>query len=258
MDRRFHAVGRLFSEAGLARLAKATVCVVGLGGVGSWTVESLARSGIGALRLVDLDEICISNVNRQIHAVEGNLGKSKARAMAERARIIHPEIRVEVVEQFFTSDTELEVLGGDIHAVVDAIDSVTNKCRLARACFQRGLPLVISGGAGGRMDPGRIRMGTLEDASHDRLLAGVRRQLKKDCPREEWECLLQTPAVYSTEPVSHGPDAGCDSVAPGRNCESGFGSLASVTGTYGLAAAAWVVRHLALDSPSQRSLLTRP
>ncbi|MBM3821496.1 MAG: tRNA threonylcarbamoyladenosine dehydratase [Verrucomicrobia bacterium] len=244
-DRRFHSVQRLLSKEGLARLARARVCVIGMGGVGSWAVEALARSGVGTLRLVDLDEICVSNVNRQVHAIEDQVGKSKVQAMAQRVFSIHSNAKVEALEMFYASETEESILEGGVQAVVDAIDSVPNKCRLARACLRRNIPLVISGGAGGRTDPARIRLGTLAEASHDRLLAGVRRRLRLECTAEEHEKLLRLPSVYSVEPVLAPAGELCDTGAAGRNCESGYGSLVTVTGAYGFMAAAWVIRRLA-------------
>lgn len=243
-DKRFAGVGRLHGEEGLARLRRASVCVIGLGGVGSWAAEALARCGVGRVRLVDLDEICVSNVNRQIHAVEGAIGLGKVRAMEQRLRSINPDIIVEALEMFYSPTTEERILDRAFEAVIDAIDSVPNKCRIAAACLRLGLPLIVSGGAGGRMDPTRVRIAPLEDASHDRLLSGMRRRIKHDEPRERVPRFLEIPCVHSLETPRLPGTRACGS-DPGMNCESGYGSAVQVTGAFGFAAASWVVRHIA-------------
>src|SRR5436190_9909783 len=144
-EARFNGIGRLYGKAGLQLLQQAHVCVVGLGGVGSWAVEALARSGIGRLTLVDLDEICVTNVNRQLHALAGEVGRPKVEVMAERVRGINPECGVQPIMEFFTERNAVALLDMRPDAVLDAIDNVSNKCRLIALSHQKGIPLVTCG-----------------------------------------------------------------------------------------------------------------
>ena len=158
---RFGGIARLYGKAAFGRFLSSRVAVVGVGGVGSWAVESLARSGIGHLTLVDLDEICVTNVNRQLHAVDGQIGRQKTEVMAERARAIHPGAQVEVVPRFFTEHSAAEILTSGFDAVIDAIDTTRHKALLLAECHRRGIFAVTCGGAGGRRDPTRIRVADL-------------------------------------------------------------------------------------------------
>ena len=251
-DGRFDGMGRLLGVAGAAALGRAHVCVVGIGGVGSWTVEALARSGIGALTLVDLDEVCVSNANRQLHALDGNVGRFKVEVMAERVARIHPGCQVHAVTEFFTQTSADHLLAGGFDMVVDAIDSVSNKALLIGGCRQRGLRVVTVGGAGGRTDPCQVRVADLNQTMNDGLLRRLRSTLRQrhDFPRgrDPWGI----PAVFSLEPpVYPMPDGGvCERVVPGNaprrlDCADGYGAASFVTGTFGFAAAAVVVRTLA-------------
>lgn len=250
---RFGGVARLYGTAAAVRLARAHVLVVGLGGVGSWTVEALARSGVGRLTLVDLDDVCESNVNRQLHALEGTIGRGKAEVLAERVRAIHPNCVVRGVAAFFTEATAEGLLTPPPDAVVDAIDVVQNKALLLAHCRHRDLPAVTCGGAGGRRDPTRLRTADLAEATHDRLLGEVRRRLRREHALPDAPALLGFRAVFSTEPpVFPQPDGGICSrsihaAAGGAlrlNCDAGYGTAAFVTGAFGLAAAAETVRLL--------------
>ncbi len=247
---RFGGIARLCGEDGLARLRAAHVCVVGIGGVGSWTVEALVRSGVGALTLIDLDEVCVTNINRQIHALDGTVGRAKVEVMAERARLINPDCRVNAVAEFFTEQSADRLIAPDFACVVDAIDSVANKCRLLALCRDRKLPVISCGAAGGRLDATQVRVADLADATHDRLMAQVRKRLRNDHGFPASGKPLGIPCVFSPEaPVSPAP-ADCAAAeepgqAPRMNCEWGYGSATFVTGTFGFAAAGWVVRKLA-------------
>lgn len=253
---RFGGVARLVGTAGAARLRAAHVCVVGIGGVGSWTVEALARSGVGALTLVDLDEVCVTNVNRQIHALDGTVGRAKVEVMAERARLINPECRVAAVAEFFTEANAARLLAPEFSFVVDAIDTVANKCRLLALCRERKLPVVSCGAAGGRLDATAVRVADLADVTHDRLLAEVRKRLRQEHGFPPAGRKLGVPCVFSPEPpVTPEPpacaEAGLESGPPPRlNCEWGYGSAAFVTGAFGFAAAGWVVRELSGARPA--------
>ncbi len=256
---RFAGVARLYGAEGLARLRRAHVAIVGIGGVGSWAVEALARSGIGALTLVDLDEVCVTNINRQIHALDDTVGRAKVAVMAERVRSINPDCQVTAVQEFFTEANGESLLvsfaggGGALH-IIDAIDSVTHKTLLIALCRQREIPLVVCGGAGGRRDATAVRLADLADASHDRLLTAVRRRLRAEHGFPAAGQPMGVACVYSPEsPVlPERPATACDDddptdagQPPRLNCDWGYGSAAFVTGAFGFAAAARVTRQIA-------------
>ncbi len=179
-ERRFGGVRRLYGDAALQRFRQAHVCVIGVGGVGSWAVEALARNAVGQLTLIDLDNIAESNVNRQLHAVEGAFGMAKVSAMAQRVKQINPLAQVHEIEDFITPDNLDAMLNRGYDAVLDAIDDARAKTALAAWCRRHKLPLVMAGGAGGRFDPTRLRVGDLSEVQGDRLLAKVRNQLRRD------------------------------------------------------------------------------
>lgn len=253
---RFGGVARLYGTAALETLRQSHVLIVGLGGVGSWAVEALARSGIGALTLVDLDEICVSNVNRQLPALDTTLGRSKAEVLAERIRSINPDCRVTAVLDFFTESNAHRMLtpasdGAPFSGVLDAIDNVVNKSCLIARCRERELRVVSCGAAGGRRDATRVTMDDLTRVTHDRLLASVRKRLRQEhnFPREGSP--LGVDCVFSTEtPVFPQVDGSVcvepESSTPGEsrrlNCNRGLGSSVMVTGTFGFVAAGQIVR----------------
>lgn len=256
---RFGGIGRLYGAAGLETLRGMHACVVGVGGVGSWTVEALARTGIGQLTLIDLDDVCLSNVNRQLPAMDGEVGKLKIDVLAERCRRINPECQVNAQATFFTDGTCERLLAPGYDVVVDAIDAVANKCRLIAECRQRGLPIVTVGGAGGRKDPSAVKVEDLSRTIGDPLLAKVRKQLRRDhaFPRERrWK--FKVPCVYSDEPVVFpwGDGTVCATKEEGAslrlNCDQGFGTASFVTGVIGFMAAA-VAIDLALGLHRENS-----
>jgi tRNA threonylcarbamoyladenosine dehydratase len=249
---RFGGIARLYGKGGLQKLRAAHVCVIGIGGVGTWAVEALARSGIGALTLVDLDEICESNINRQLHALAETVGRAKVEVMAERIRAINHECRVTAEQKFFNAQTADELLAVKFDFVLDAIDSVTNKVLLLARSRERSLPVVSCGGAGGRRDGTQIRVADLAKVSHDRLLAEVRKQLRKDFEFPADGSAMGVDCVFSAEPPVFAQADG--SVACTRrpaeegmrlNCNGGLGSATFVTGAFGFAAAGIVVRKIA-------------
>src|SRR5262245_31811925 len=178
-EARFGGILRLYGKDGQERLRHAHVCVIGIGGVGSWAVEALARSGIGNLTLVDLDDVCISNVNRQLHAVTGEFGKPKVEVMAERVKLINPDCPVHAQQLLFTAGTAETLLATNYDCVLDAIDQTAMKALLIARCCNRGLPIVTTGGAGGRRDPTAIRVDDLARSTHDGLLAATRKLLRE-------------------------------------------------------------------------------
>jgi tRNA A37 threonylcarbamoyladenosine dehydratase len=239
-ERRFSGVRRLYGEEVLERFSQAHVCVIGIGGVGSWAAEALARNAVGRFTLIDLDNIAESNVNRQLHAVDGAFGKAKVVAMAERIHSINPRCEIVQVEDFITPDNAEDLLARGYDTVLDAIDDARAKVAIAAYCRRHGLPLVMTGGAGGRFDPLRIRSADLAKTTGDRLLAKVRNQLRRDhgFPRGERSKFGIT-CVFSDEPVQRPNASHCDSetVLAGLNC-AGYGSSVCVTAPFGMAAAA--------------------
>lgn len=260
---RFGGVARLVGRAGLERLHAAHVCVVGVGGVGSWVVEGLARSGVGALTLVDLDDVCVTNVNRQLPALDGQIGRPKVTVLAERVRLINPECRVEVIHEYFTASSAARLLASRFDFVVDAIDRMSHKAFLIAACRERGVPVVTIGAAGGRQDATKIHAGDIGEAS-DELLRQVRKRLRRDhgfsSGSQKGITRMGVRCVWSNEsPVFPWSDGTCAAQPePGSNlkldCESGFGTAVFVTGTFGLVAAGEVVRALAAISEVPRGL----
>lgn len=250
---RFGGIGRLYGVDAMTRLAEAHVCVIGVGGVGSWTVEALARTGVGKLTLVDLDDICVNNTNRQLHTMEGTIGRQKIDVMADRARAINPEVEVEVVHDFFTAETLDEILAPGFDYLVDAIDHLGNKCLLIAACKERGIPVVVVGGAGGRQDPAMIRVDDLSQSGSDGLLRNVRRTLRKEHGFPA-DTAWGIPCVFSRErAVYPSPDGGVCHTPPKDStlkldCASGFGTATFVTGTAGFMAAGVVINALTQSS----------
>lgn len=254
---RFGALGRLYGAAALPRLHAAHVTVVGVGGVGSWVVEALARSGIGALTLIDLDDVCVTNTNRQSHAMADTVGRPKVAVLAERVRAINPACRVTALAEFFTAANAERLLAGRCDWLVDAIDGMTNKAALIAACVRHGQPVLTVGGAGGRRDATRVRVGDLGESQGDDLLRLVRKKLRRDHGFARGEGnTYGIPCVYSNEkPVFPWADGTCATEPePGTSlkldCASGFGTGGFVTGAFGFAAAGEVVRRIATGGES--------
>jgi tRNA threonylcarbamoyladenosine dehydratase len=249
---RFGGIARLLGRAALERLASAHVCVVGVGGVGSWAVEGLARSGVGAITMIDLDDVCVTNVNRQLPALDGGIGRPKVAVIAERIRLINPTCRVDARMEFFTKDSAERLLAPGYDVVIDAIDGMTQKALLIAACVQRGLACVTVGGAGGKRDATLIRTGDLGDSHGDGLLRLVRKKLRRDHGfaggkgnRYGVRC------VSSAEhPVYPWADGTCSTQQEpgsvlGLDCATGFGTAVWVTATFGFAAAQEAVKLVA-------------
>jgi tRNA threonylcarbamoyladenosine dehydratase len=259
-DRRFGGIGRLYGQAALQRFRAAHVCVVGVGGVGSWIVEALARSAIGRLTLIDLDNVAESNINRQIQALTGTIGQAKIHALAERIAQINPYCRVTQVEDFVTPDNLDEMIGAhNYDYVIDAIDSAKAKTALIAYCRQKDIPLIIIGSAGGQTDPTKIEVRDLSKTEQEPLLKKVRRRLRSDYgfPRG-MKNKFNVDAVFSMEPLQY-PETGevCsvdgDDRGPGvtgLNC-AGFGSSMVVTATFGMVAAGHLLRKLAAQVAPQ-------
>ncbi len=252
--RRFGGVSRLYGEEGLARLQAAHICVIGIGGVGSWAAEALARNAVGTITLIDLDNIAESNVNRQLHAVEGAFGKAKVTAMRERIHSINPLATVHEIEDFVTPENVTTMLALNYDGIVDCIDDAKAKMAIVAFCKSNNIPLVTTGGAGGRLDPTRIRQADLSEVTGDRLLAKVRNGLRRDYAFPKGDdanhktakrkaSLFGITAIYSDEHVIQ-PNRTCETDAEaavtGLNC-AGYGSSVCVTAPFGFAAASALI-----------------
>ena len=259
LHRRFDRVGRLVGDAGMARLARARVAVFGLGGVGSWAVEGLARSGLGHLTLVDFDVVCVTNTNRQLHATVSGVGKPKAELMAQRCKAINPELDVAWRKEFYRAEQSDELLAGHWDYVVDAIDNVKAKLHLLNACAQRGIRVVSSMGSAGRLDPTAIRVEDLCETHMDPFAKDIRKLLKRKYGLDTQRPTGIT-AVYSIEPRRDPVALGYDGASEGFQCvcpqgENDFhscehrnqidGSVAFVTSVFGMNIAGVVTRRLA-------------
>lgn len=250
-EARFGGILRLYGIDGQERLQRAHVCVVGIGGVGSWAVEALARSGVGVITLVDMDDVCITNVNRQLHAIGGTFGKPKVEVMADRVRLINPDCEVRVQQLFFSAGTAAQLFASGFDVVLDAIDSREMKALLIAQCRSQQITVVTTGGAGGRRDPTALRVADLTKATHCGLLANVRRLLRAEYgfPRDPQQP-FGVDCIFSSEAqVYPAPDGTvCDTRPPGErlrlDCRSGYGTASFVTGAFGLAAAAQVVKRI--------------
>lgn len=255
--RRFGGVSRLYGQNGLARLQASHICIIGIGGVGSWAAEAIARNAVGTITLIDLDNIAESNVNRQLHAVEGEFGKAKVTAMAERIRLINPTANVIEIEDFVTVENVNVMLVANYSGVIDCIDDAKAKMAIAAFCKQKEIPLVIVGGAGGRLDPTKIKHADLSVVTGDRLLAKVRNGLRRDYlfPKvgavkgqhsKSKVSKFGITAIYSDEAIIK-PDSTCevdnDNSITGLNC-AGYGSSVCVTAPFGFAAVAHLIQQI--------------
>jgi tRNA A37 threonylcarbamoyladenosine dehydratase len=247
LDSRFGGIQRLYSAESLERLRWARVCVVGIGGVGSWAVEALARSGVGHITMVDLDDVCVSNINRQLHAVEDTVGQPKVSVMAARIAAINPACDVRALPEFFNETNADAILRDGFDWVFDAIDHLANKCLLIARCRQKEIPIISSGGAGGRKNPLKIGVADLSQTSSDPLLQQVRKRLRtqQGFPTDP-KTLFNVPCVFSREAPVYPP--ACE---PGGrlNCDSGYGAASFVTGAFGFAAASCIVSSIAAGRP---------
>ncbi|MCL1141203.1 tRNA cyclic N6-threonylcarbamoyladenosine(37) synthase TcdA [Shewanella gaetbuli] len=258
---RFAGIGRLYGQPALQAFANAHVVVVGIGGVGTWVAEALARSGIGKITLIDLDDICVTNTNRQIHALAQTIGQSKVEVMAQRIKDINPDCEVVEVEDFITLDnlndyfprTHANVAVERIDYVIDCIDAVKQKAALIAHCKRNKVPLITIGGAGGQTDPSQIQLTDLAKTVQDPLLAKVRNILRKEYGfSKNLQRRFAIDAVFSTQhlvyPQADGSVCATKATAEGSmrmDCASGFGAVTIVTGTFGFMAVGRVLSKLA-------------
>lgn len=237
---RFNGIARLYGEHALRRFQQSCVCVIGIGGVGSWAAEALARSGIGRIILIDMDDICVTNTNRQIHALQGNYGKTKIEAMQQRLLAINPDIIIDARFDFLTPDNLLQHMTPDIDVIIDAIDSVKPKMALINYCRRNKRKAITVGGAGGQLDPTRIAVSDLSTTEQDPLLAKVRRELRTHYGFPKvGKGKFGIEAVFSDEPVKFPAACASDgqSSAIRLDCSGGLGASTCVTATFGMVAA---------------------
>jgi tRNA A37 threonylcarbamoyladenosine dehydratase len=251
-ERRFGGVRRLYGEAGIKKLQGSHIVVIGIGGVGSWTAEALARNAIGQITLIDLDNISESNVNRQLHAVDGAFGKAKVSAMHERILSINPNCFVIEIEDFITIENLESLLNFQCDVIVDCIDDAQAKIALADFCKRKQLPLIMAGSAGGRLDPTRAQVADLAFVTGDRLLSKVRNQLRRNyafpkASNTKRSAKFGIDCVYSDEQAIK-PESACEvdsSAITGLNC-AGYGSSVCVTAPFGFTAAQLAIQKILL------------
>jgi tRNA A37 threonylcarbamoyladenosine dehydratase len=265
VEERFKGFRQLVGDEPFARISSASVCIVGLGGVGSWVVEALARSGVGALTLVDLDEVCVTNINRQIHALTGTVGTSKVDALVERVQQINPNCVITPMKRFFTSSTADLIFSHHYDLVIDTIDRVENKALLLATCVERGLPVIAVGSGGERLDPSSVVVADLARTIHDPLLQCVRKTLRQQhafpkgegatfgircvyAPLQRGQRLPQGEAQVASSCETDPRDA-----RGRKSCNDGLGSAVFMTGTLGFTAAAEAVRLLT-QTPCSKAL----
>lgn len=251
-DQRFGGTRRLYGYSEVDILRAAHVCVIGIGGVGSWAVEALARSGIGELTLIDMDDVCVTNINRQIHAMTGTVGQSKIEVMAERVKRINSECRVNLIDDFITPDNLPEHISKEYDYVLDAIDSIKPKSALLAYCKRNKIKIITTGGAGGQTDPTKIQIADLSRTVQDPLAKKVKDNLRRfynfsKNPQRKFgiDC------VFSTEqlkyPQADGTVCATKSTADGpkrMDCASGFGAATVVTATFGFVAVSRIIEKL--------------
>ena len=253
-QRRFNGVARLYGEQAFERFKQAKVCVVGIGGVGSWALEALARSGIGNLVAVDLDMIAESNTNRQIHALESQFGKAKVEAMAARISEINPECRIETIEEFISDENLTEVITTEFDWVIDAIDQRRIKASMVAHCKRIGVNIVVAGAAGGKLLPTEVKTADLSRTTQDPLLAKVRAELRK---KHGFPCTTNkrfgVTAIFSSEPVRFPKQEDHCGISSNLNC-TGFGSSVCVTATFGMFAASTVLSSLSQNVATKETI----
>lgn len=251
---RFGGTERLYGVAATQLLAQSNVCIVGIGGVGSWVAEALARTAIGKLSLIDLDDICVSNINRQIHAMQTSVGQAKVQAMQKRILDINPHCVVNSIEDFVTPDNVATLISTEFDYVVDATDSIKAKASMIAYCKRHKIPIITIGGAGGQIDPTQIAVTDLSKTIQDPLAAKLRSHLRRFHHfSQNTKRRFGIDCVYSTEQLRYPqPDGTVCATKNSQNgstkldCNSGFGASVAVTATFGFVAAARVIDKLLL------------
>ncbi len=256
---RFGGTARLYGQQALSLFSQSHICVIGIGGVGSWVAEALVRTGIGAVTLIDMDDVCVTNTNRQVHALRQNVGQPKTEVMAERLLAINPECRVTCIDDFVTPENVPEMLSQPFDYVIDAIDSIRPKAALLAYCRRFKIPVITIGGAGGQIDPTQIQVTDLAKTIQDPLAAKLRERLKQSFNVvKNSKGKLGIECVFSTEmlvyPQADGSVCASKSTAEGSkrmDCASGFGASTMVTATFGFVAVAHVLKKMLAKAARQ-------
>lgn len=252
-QRRFNGIQKLYGQRGAEKIAGSHIAIIGIGGVGSWAVEALARSNVGELTLIDLDHIAESNINRQVHALSSTLGQAKINAMAERVALINPYCSTHLIDDHLSKDNIVQLVQPEYDYIIDCIDEFRVKAALIHYCKQHKIKMISVGGAGGRVDPTRIKVADITKAEGDALLARTRKELRavygfsRNLRRR-----FDIPCVYSTESLRYPTEdneitttkAACSTIS-GLNCANGFGSISSVTASFAMIATAHVLNKIA-------------
>lgn len=247
MSTQFEGIINLYGKEAFKVFQKSHVLVVGLGGVGSWCAESLVRSGIGSISLLDMDEICVSNINRQVHALHSTVGRSKTDALEERLKDINPDINISSIFDFFSSSTQDLIEENHFDFIIDAIDSVTPKALLLAKAKELGIPIIATGATGARIDPTLITINDLNKSINDKLLKQVKRKLRRDYQFSKFtKKPFHIPTVFSKE-IPLDQDLSTHKLKSGKkiNCQSGLGSASFVTSSFAMTAVSYVLNQLA-------------
>ncbi len=261
IDPRFDGIAKLYGDKEYETLVNSHVLVVGIGGVGTWICEALARSAVGNITVVDMDDICISNTNRQLVATDSTYGKMKVDIMKERILSINPKCNVHVIHDYFTEKTKDLILDRKYDYVVDCIDSIKNKCILVNECLKKEYPVITIGGGGGKNDATQIQISDLNNSKNDRLLTQMRNALKKYYGfHRDKRIPYGVACVYSPEvpsiAIDHNSPA-CDTQDQKKqnnqkmNCTTGYGSATFITGTYAFLATGYIVNQLTNTAPNE-------
>jgi tRNA A37 threonylcarbamoyladenosine dehydratase len=251
-QQRFSGIGRVYGQRALRLFHDSHICVVGIGGVGSWAAEALARSGIGRITLIDMDDICVTNINRQIPALSSTVGQLKTEVMAERIRQINPDCRVDCIDDFITPDNIADYISARFDYVIDAIDSVRPKAALLAFCRRNKISVISTGGAGGQMDPSQIQVADLAKTIQDPLAAKLRERLKSEYNiAKNSKGKLAIDCVFSTEQLTYPQADGsvchvkqnADGVLK-MDCSAGFGAVTMVTASFGFIAVSHALKKM--------------
>lgn len=251
-DRRFQGIQRLYGRRATNRIRASHVCIIGIGGVGSWAAETLARSNVGELTLIDMDHISESNINRQIHALTSTLGKAKINVMAERIYSINPDCKLNLIDDHISCENIPDLISNKFTYSIDCIDQFRVKAALIHYCKSTKIKIITTGGAGGRIDPLCINVADLSRAEGDALLAKTRKELRRNHGfSRNIKRRFDIPCVYSTESLRYPTSdheisttkSECSTLS-GLNCANGFGSLTAVTASFGMVAAAYVLNKI--------------
>lgn len=243
-DKRFYGVEMLYGTRALSKFQKSHILIVGIGGVGSWAAESLIRSGIGEITIVDMDDICVSNINRQVQALNSTVGREKVYILKERLLDINPELKINAIFDYFTPTTAEEILSKKFDFIIDAMDSVHNKCLLIAKARDKKIPIITIGSAGARLDPSKIQINDLRNTTNDFLTRRMKKILRHEHGFSKYEKRpFKVPCIFSVEEVKKEHKENIKV----SNCQTNLGSISFVTASMGLQASAYIINELGQD-----------